>query len=58
MHESRHLNSSKCLSLVTNVADLSVHRHFLAAGTLEALKRFRAVHLIQKSGWDSRASAR
>jgi hypothetical protein len=36
--------------MVTNVADLSVLRHSLAAGKVEALKYFRAVPLIQKNG--------
>jgi hypothetical protein len=36
--------------MVTKVADLSVFRHSLAAGRVEALKYFRAVHLIQKNG--------
>jgi hypothetical protein len=37
------------------LADFSVFRHFLAAGTAETLKNFKVVHLIPQIGQTSKA---
>lgn len=55
--ERSHLTGSQWFAMVTKVLDLSVFGHFLTTGAVEALKYFRAVHLIHKNG-ASRANPR